>query len=148
MQYKHGNLEICVIVAMTQALVIGKNGALPWRQRSDMRRFRELTLGQSVVMGYCTFEEIIKKTGRPLDGRKNYVVTRRHTNEVRAVGATPVGRPLEPVVSTWAAAKNLFVSGGQQVYTVALPWAERLFVTLIEADIEGDAHFPKINTTK
>ena len=145
MSHVPGRLDICIIVAMTPTLVIGKDGKLPWKLTSDLTRFRNRTMGHDVVMGYNTFGEIIERRGKPLEGRRNFVVTHRHADEVRRLGATPVQSALEPAPQTWAASRELFVLGGKRVFEEALPYADRMLITMVEANIDGDVYFPLYN---
>ena len=137
-----GRLNLCIIAAMTPDRVIGKNGALPWKLKSDLKRFRELTLGHDVVMGYYTFHEILERLGKPLELRRNFVVTRRHRQAVLGSGAIPVESVLEPLAKSWDAGKELFVLGGSSVFQAALPYVDRMFLTLVDAYIAGGIHFP------
>jgi dihydrofolate reductase len=143
-----GRLERCIIVAMTPQGVIGKDGKLPWHLPSDLQRFRRLTLGHSVVMGYRTFKEIVERKGKPLEGRDNYVLTRKHKRAVHNLGATPVSGVFEPIGQTWARAQELFIIGGRSAFEEALPHADRFYLTIVDADIRGDVFFPELNMAK
>jgi dihydrofolate reductase len=124
---------ITLIAAMAQNRVIGHNGKLPWRLAEDLRRFRELTWGKSILMGRRTFESI----GRPLPGRHNIVVSSR---ALSFPGCTVV-KTLEEALA-WAAQEELMVIGGASIYAALLPKATRLYLTLIHADYVGDTFFP------
>ncbi len=124
---------ITLIAAMAQNRVIGQNGKLPWQLPEDLRRFRALTLGKSILMGRRTFESI----GRPLPGRHNIVVTSRAGN---FPGCTVV-KTLEEGLAC-AASEELMVIGGASVYAALLPKAMRLHLTLIHASYPGDTFFP------
>jgi dihydrofolate reductase len=134
-------MDIALIVAMTDAGVIGKHNALPWRLPEDLARFKQLTMGHAILMGRKTFDSI----GRALPGRKNIVLTRDAAYQKSEVS----------VVHAWdnalAAARSmpppLFVIGGAEIFKQALtkPELSRIYFTLIHADIDGDAFFPLMN---
>lgn len=138
-----GRLNRIIVAAMTADRVIGKGGKMPWYIPSDLKRFKELTTGHGVVMGYTTFAQDLG--GKPLPNRTNYVVTRRHEKEVRAVGAIPLDNVVGDLTDKWVSGKECFVIGGTQIYEAALPLADRMCITMVEAHIDGDAHFPDIN---
>ncbi|MCC7500817.1 dihydrofolate reductase [Candidatus Nomurabacteria bacterium] len=145
MTEKPVRLDICIIAAMTPSGVIGRSGTLPWRMPSDLQRFRHLTLGHSVVMGYKTFAEIIARRGAPLTERINYVVTNHHVDQVRQSGATPLRTLYGGVADTWLNAKEYYIIGGRSLYEEALSRADRMLLTIIEADVVGDVYFPTID---
>lgn len=126
---------VSVIAAVAANGVIGRDNALPWRLPEDLKRFRALTLGHPVIMGRKTFESI----GRPLPGRRNIVVTRNA--EYKAEGGETAAS-LAAALAACAGAEEVFVIGGAQLYGEALACAERLYLTEIRAEFEGDAHFP------
>ena len=129
--------RLTLIAAIARNGVIGKGNALPWHLPEDLRRFKALTTGQAVIMGRKTWDSLPAKF-RPLPNRLNIVVTRNR--DYRAEGATVVGS-LDAAIH---ASQTLtpFVIGGAELYAHALPLAQRLELTEIDADIEGDAHFP------
>lgn len=124
--------------------VIGRNNGLPWskRLRPDMQRFKQLTLGNPVIMGHRTQESIDPKHW-PLEGRDNFVVSRDPKLELTgATVANSVFRALEAAKSI-SNGREIFVIGGQQVYRFAMPQAKRLYLTLVEEDVPGDTFFPE-----
>jgi len=131
-------LKLTIVAAMAGNGVIGRGGTLPWHLPDDLRRFKSLTLGRPVLMGRRTFESI----GRPLPGRRNLVLTR---------GGTALPPGVEPVDSVpaalalCAAASEVCVIGGAEVYRQALPHATHLELTLVHAAPEGDVHFPPLD---
>jgi dihydrofolate reductase len=145
---------ITLVVAVAQNGVIGRNGDMPWRLSSDLKRFKALTMGAPVIMGRKTFESI----GRPLPGRLNIVVTRDY--DWAADGAMRVGS-LDAAVELAAAhldsaepdpaepeadlPDEVFVIGGGEIYAQAMGLADRLCVTHVLADIGGDTRFPQID---
>lgn len=123
---------IKMIVARSKNGVIGRDGALPWHLRNDLRFFRSVTEGHTVVMGRRTFQAI----GRPLPNRLNLVLTRNRA--FRAEGVLVVHSPEEAIA---AARGDLFVIGGREVYEAFLPYAGEIFVTVVDAELEGDTYF-------
>jgi dihydrofolate reductase len=137
------DIAVAIIAAVARNGVIGADGAMPWRLSSDLRRFKALTLGHPVVMGRRTFESI----GRPLPGRTNIVISRRPDFAPEgAVVVASLEAALEEARRTAAAAgvDTLFVIGGGEIYRAALPHADRLLITHVDAAPEGDTRFPAI----
>jgi dihydrofolate reductase len=126
---------VSLIVAMDRNRVIGAGRRLPWHIPEDLKRFRRLTLGHHVVMGRKTWESI----GRPLPGRTNIVLTRQPG--FRAEGAHVVSC-LDDALRLAAGDMEVFVIGGAQIYALALPCADRAYVTEIDAAFSGDVWFP------
>lgn len=126
---------LSVIVAMSENRVIGRAGRLPWRLAADLRRFKRLTMGHHLIMGRKTFEAI----GRLLPGRTTIVVTRQAG--YRAAGALVAGS-LAEACQLAGGDDEAFVVGGGELYRQALPQAERLYLTLVHAHVEGDTFFP------
>ncbi|CAL95814.1 dihydrofolate reductase [Azoarcus olearius] len=129
--------SLTFVVAIASNGVIGRNNALPWRLKADLAHFKAVTLGHPIVMGRKTWESL----GRPLPGRRNMVVTRNA--DYRAIGAEVFATP-EAAVNA-VAEGPLFVIGGAQLYKELLPMADRLLITEVLADVEGDAYFPPFN---
>lgn len=129
---------ISIIAAVANNGVIGVNNTLPWHLPEDLKRFRALTMGHHIVMGRKTFESL----GRLLPGRTTLIVSRNSDYEVS--GAL-VARSLKEAVSRCKGDEEVFVIGGAQLYREALPVAHRLYLTEIDADFEGDVHFPEID---
>ena len=127
--------RIALIAAVAQNGVIGTHNRLPWRLPDDVRRFRALTTGHSIIMGRKTWESI----GRPLPERQNIVVTRQR--DFRPPGAQVAGS-LEAALDLAALPEPVFVIGGEALYRAALPLAGLLYLTEIQRDFEGDARFP------
>ena len=127
-----------LIVAVAANGVIGVRNALPWHLPADLRHFKATTMGCPVIMGRRTFESI----GRPLPGRTNIVVTRRAA--YAAQGCVVVGS-LAAAGAAAAGAQEVFVIGGGELYAEALHAADRLYVTEIHAEFDGDARFPAVD---
>ena len=123
---------ITLVVAAADNGVIGRDGAIPWRLPEDMKRFKALTLGHTVVMGRKTWDSLPPKN-RPLPGRRNLVVTRdAHWHADGAERVTLDGA---------LAGGNVFIIGGAEIYRAVLATADRIELTEVHGDIAGDAHF-------
>lgn len=131
------------IAAMARNRVIGQDNGLPWQLPGDLKFFKAMTLGKPVVMGRKTFQSI----GRPLPGRPNIVVTRDPAFAAEGVHiARDIGTALELAarLARETGAEEVMVIGGADIYAQALPRLDRLYLTEIDAEIAGDAHFPEI----
>lgn len=135
-------MPLHLIYARAANGVIGKNNALPWHLPEDMAHFKQLTQGCPVIMGRKTWESLPPRF-RPLPGRTNIVVTRQHGWQ--ADGARRAASLPEALVQSGAGSNTVWVIGGAQIYAEALPLAERLEVTEIDQDFEGDAHAPALD---
>lgn len=126
-----------IIVAIGHGGVIGVDNKLPWRQSEDLKRFKKLTMGHALVMGRKTFDSI----GRPLPGRQNIVISRNADYSAEGIVVCP------DLASACAAAESerAFVIGGAQIYSLVLPQAERLYLTHVHCEVEGDAFFPPVD---
>ena len=138
---------LSVIVARSRNGVIGRDGDMPWRLSSDLKRFKALTLGKPIIMGRTTWESLPKK---PLPKRQNIIVTRQ--SDYEAEGAYLVSSPERAIAMAKAMARTagldeVFVIGGATLYTAMLAQADRLYLTEIEAEIEGDTFFPDFDET-
>ncbi len=139
-------MTVTIHVAIAENGVIGREGGLPWRLSTDLQRFKADTMGKPIVMGRKTWESFPR---RPLPGRMNIVVTRNET--YRADGAT-VAASLEQALALAAdhnrntgGGDDICVIGGGEIYRQAMPLADRLDVTHVQARIEGDTVFPDID---
>ncbi|HAF56275.1 MAG TPA: diacylglycerol kinase [Thauera sp.] len=130
--------EIVIVAALARNGVIGRDNGLPWRLKADLQHFRALTMGHPILMGRNTWVSL----GRPLPGRRNMVVTR--DTSFQAAGAE-VFRSPEAAIAAASDAERIFVIGGAQLYGTLLPLADRLVLTEVWADVEGDAHFPLLD---
>ena len=131
--------DISIIVAMARNRVIGAKGAIPWHLPNELKRFKAITMGHHLIMGRRTWESI----GRPLPGRTSIVVTRQRG--YRAPGAV-VAHSFNEAIARCGGDDEIFVIGGAELYAEALPRATRLYLTLVEADVEGDTWMPKLDS--
>ncbi len=130
--------HITLIAAVARNGVIGAGNALLWRLPEDQQHFRRTTLKHPVIMGRKTWDSLPARF-RPLPGRTNIVVTR---NAAWQAEGAQVAHSLEEALSLAGPCAEVFVIGGEQLYTAALPWAQRLVLTEIDRDFEGDTQFP------
>lgn len=129
---------VSLIVAMSENRVIGKDGGLPWRLPDDLKHFKQLTVDHTVVMGRKTFDEI----KRPLDNRRNVVISRKPDFQPHGVTVVP---SLKEALALGATESEVFVIGGGEIFSLALPRADRLYLTIVHAHIEGDTYFPEFD---
>jgi dihydrofolate reductase len=133
-------MRIALVVAVARNGVIGRDGGLAWKISDDLKRFREITLGKPVIMGRKTFDSI----GRPLPGRVNIVVTR---SEAPIDGVTLAASVEEALrLGAEAAAhldtEEICVIGGAEIYAATLALASRIYLTEVEAEVDGNVRFP------
>ena len=119
------------VVAMAANGVIGRDGGLPWRLPDDLKRFKAITMGKPLLMGRRTFESL----GRPLPGRENVVLTR---DKAWSADGVRVVHSLDEALAAAAGAEELMVIGGAEIYALAWPRLDRLELTEVHADVEGD----------
>lgn len=142
--------KVSIVAAMGRGKlrnrVIGKDNKLLWHIPDDLKRFKALTLGHPVILGRKTFESILSALGKPLPGRTNIVITRDagylhegalivHSLEEALAKARELDR------------EEVFIGGGTQIYEQALPYADKLYLTLIDDEKEGDSFFPPYEET-
>jgi dihydrofolate reductase len=132
---------ISLIVAMAQNGVIGRENSLPWRLPQDLKRFRAFTLGKPILMGRKTFESI----GQPLPGRTNLVLTRDRSWSAHGV---IVVHSVEEALTQAGSSDELVAIGGAEIYRLVLPFARRIYLTHVHADVPGDITFPEFDPTQ
>ena len=130
--------RVSLIVAMAKNRVIGVNNTLPWHLPADLKHFKVLTMGHHIVMGRKTYESI----GKPLPGRTSVVVTRNSNYTPQGV---IVVNSLEAAVSACGNDEEVFVVGGAELYRQGIKFADRIYLTEIDAEISGDAYFTEFN---
>lgn len=131
--------KISLIAAMADNGVIGIENQLPWKLPSDMKWFRQHTLGKPIIMGRKTFESF---GGRALPERHNIVITRDHEYTLEHAS---VAHSIDEALSIAGEVNEIMIIGGASFYEQMLPQADRLYLTFVHADIEGDAWFPEID---
>ena len=133
-------MKLCIIVAMSCNQVIGRDGKIPWHLPQDLKRFKTLTMGHPIIMGRKTHESI----GRVLPGRTNVVLTR---NAQYSSAGTKVFNSLDAALAKLNDDHDQgFIIGRAAVYREALPRVDRVYLTLIEEEIQGDTFFPQLPT--
>ena len=130
-------MSLSIIVAMTDDRVIGRDNTLPWRLPDDLKRFKAITMGHPIIMGRRTFESI----GKPLPGRRNIVVT-----SGPAIAGVQTATSLANALALCPESEGeRFVIGGARLFAEALTAADKIYLTLVHADIPGDVRFPPLN---
>ena len=129
---------ISIIVAHSKNMAVGKANSLVWHLPDDLKRFKRLTTGHPIIMGRKTYQSI----GRPLPGRTNIVVTRDKNLEIP--GCIVVHSAVEAIEKAKEFdRKEIFIIGGAEIYKETLPLADRLYVTKVDMNVDGDAFFPE-----
>lgn len=128
---------ISIIAAVSQNGVIGNNNQLPWRLPDELRYFKEKTLHKPIIMGRKTFESLAK----PLPNRRNMVIS----SQLLATSGIEVFGGLTKAIDACADAEEIMIIGGATLYQAALPMADKLYLTVVDCEIEGDTAFPDWN---
>jgi len=137
-------MKIVLIAAFAQNRVVGINNTLPWHLPEDLKYFKRTTSGKAIIMGRKTYDSI----GRPLPNRTNIVISRNsdfQADGVRVVASLEAAIELAKEVNFINDVKEVMIIGGASIYEAALPIADRLYLTHVHAEIEGDAYFPEVN---
>jgi dihydrofolate reductase len=130
-------MVISIIAAMAENRVIGRGNEMPWDIPSELQQFKERTMGHPVIMGRKTFESI----GHPLPGRKNIIIS---CQQKFAPEGCIVVRDLQAAIAAGEGASEVFICGGEAVFREAMPLADRIYLTIIDEEFDGDAFFPEI----
>nr|AIA15573.1 Dihydrofolate reductase [uncultured bacterium] len=144
-------LNVAIVVAMDKNRLIGKSGDLPWNIPEDRKRFKDLTMGHAVIMGRKTFESILKYIHKPLPGRTNIIVTR---DQSYTADGCIVCHTLEDALkkATKIEEQNpnpeVHIGGGAELYKQVLPFVDKLYLSIVEGDYQGDAYFPDYSMFK
>ena len=139
-------MKLALIWAMANNRTIGRNNALPWHLPEDLKYFKRTTLGKPIIMGRKTWDSI----GRPLPGRTNIVISR---DPAFALEGVKVVSSLQAAIAVAKAEverneiEEAVVIGGAEIYALALPMADRLYLTQVHAEVDGDAFFPPFDTS-
>ncbi len=139
-------VKLSIIVAMANNRAIGKDNKLLWHLPEDLQYFKRITMGKPIIMGRKTFESI----GRPLPSRLNIVVTRQTDwlhDGVRVVNSIDEGMQVAEAQVLLDGVDEVMMIGGAELYQATLPQADRLYLTRVDADLEGDAFFPEVDET-
>ena len=128
---------ISIIVAIARNYTIGSANSMPWHLPEDFRHFKQVTMGKAVIMGRKTYESI----GRPLPGRRNIVITR---NADLRIEGCEMATSLDEAIALCDPTEENFIIGGGEIYRQAMPIADKLYITHIDAEFEGDTRFPNI----
>lgn len=130
-------MRLSLIAALASNNVIGRDNQVPWRLSTDLKRFKALTMGHHLIMGRKTYDSV----GRPLPGRITVVITRR--SDWSAPGVT-VAHTIEDALRVASAAgeSEAFLAGGAEIYDLAMHRADRMYLTRVHAEVEGDTVFP------
>lgn len=131
-------MRLSIIVAMSENRVIGRDNQLPWHLPADLKRFKQLTTGHAVIMGRKTFDSI----GKPLPNRRNIIVTR--DRDFRA-GGIDIAHSLDEAIALARHEEEVFIAGGAEIFREAASGADRIYLTLVHANVEGDVFFPDID---
>jgi dihydrofolate reductase len=131
---------VSLVAAMSENRVIGRDGRLPWHLPKDLQFFKKLTVDHTVIMGRKTFDEV----KRPLDNRRNVVITRNPDFHPHGVTVVP---SFQEALALGATEQEVFVIGGGEIFRLALARADRLYLTVVHTTIEGDAFFPPFDAT-
>ena len=133
---------VSFLVALTRKGVMGKDNQLPWHLPEDLKRFRALTMGKPIIMGRKTFDSI----GRALPGRRNIVISRNAALTIPGVDVVGSSREaLALCASMTPIPVEVFVIGGAQIFQDTLLDADKMYLTWVEKDVEGDVYFPQLD---
>jgi dihydrofolate reductase len=139
-------MKLSLVAAVAKNGVIGSKNGLPWYIPEDLKHYKQVTMGHTMVMGRKTFESILKSLGKPLPGRKNVVITRTADYSV------PEGVLVFPNIDSALEAVNddgeVFINGGGEIYNQTIDKVEKLYLTEVHEDKDGDVFFPKYDKTK
>jgi dihydrofolate reductase len=138
------SVPVAMIAAVAENGVIGAGNAIPWRLPTDFAHFKRTTMGKPLIMGRKTFESI----GKPLPGRTNIVVTRQRDYQpdgALVVGSLTAALERAQAIAAADGASEVIVGGGGEIYREAMPLADRLYITHVEAVPEGNVRFPEID---
>ncbi|WP_027339272.1 dihydrofolate reductase [Halonatronum saccharophilum] len=132
-------MNISMIVATDKGGVIGKGNKMPWDIKGDLRYFKEVTTAHPIIMGRKTYQSI----GKALPGRKNFILTRDKSVEIEGcIVFNSLDEALDFIKSV---DDEVFIIGGAKIYSLFLPWANKLYITKIDHSFVGDTFFPKVN---
>jgi dihydrofolate reductase len=129
---------LSIIVAMSQNRVIGRKNIIPWHLPDDLRNFKKITMGSPIIMGRKTFESLSKA----LPGRQNIVIT--HRSDI-VCSDCQLAHSVKEALSFASRAKEVFIIGGESIYQETIQLAEKIYLTSVDVNVNGDTFFPEIN---
>ena len=132
---------ISFLVAVARNGVIGRDNKLPWHLPAELKRFKEISMGKPMLMGRKTYESI----GKPLPHRRNIIITR---NADYGAPGIEVAQSLEEAIEMCGDVPEIVIIGGGEIFKLAMPIADRMYYTVVLADIAGDAYFPEVDWTQ
>ena len=132
-------MNLSIIVAMSKNRVIGKDNKMPWHLSNDLKNFKKITVGKTIVMGRLTYDSI----GKPLPERKNIILSRNLIDSNVFIFDN-----FEEVLNFTKDEDEVFIIGGQDIYSQTIDKVNKLYLTTIDANIEGDKYFPEIDISK
>ena len=128
---------VSIVVAISENHVIGKDNKLLWYLPNDLKHFKEITAGHTILMGRKTFESV----GKPLPKRRNIIITRQDIN----IEGCEVVNSIEAALSLAKDEQEVFITGGAEIYKQSLHLTDRIYLTIVHKKFEGDSFFPEIN---
>lgn len=131
-------MKISLVVAKSKNNVIGKNNQLPWHLPADLKHFKNITMGKPIVMGRKTAESI----GKPLPGRRNIIIS--HNKNFFATGCD-IFHSIDDALKALKSEKEVMIIGGANLYAQMIEKADCIYMTVIDAEFEGDTFFPELN---
>jgi dihydrofolate reductase len=134
---------IAIVAAIANNNVIGKRGALPWYLPEDLKRFKKLTVGHTVIMGRKTYESIVDRLGKPLPDRLNVVISR--SDDFKPAEGVEVFSELKAALAAHQNDEKVFLIGGAQLWEEGIQYTDTLHITHIHQNYDGDVFFPQIN---
>lgn len=134
---------LSLIVAVADNNVIGMDNKMPWYISEDFKHFKEVTLGKPCIMGRKTYESILDQLGKPLPKRVSIVISRSGYNHEGAITATSLEDAIEKAKAE-TEGDEIMIIGGSQIYALALPLADKIYLTRVHQEPEGDAFFPEL----
>ena len=144
-------MKLSLIVALARNHVIGIDNKLPWYLPNDLKYFKQVTMGKAIIMGRKTYESI----GKPLPGRTNIIITRQtdyqppgRTDSVKVVASLQEARDLAENLALINGQDEALIIGGAEIYAQALPLVERMYLTEVHAEVDGDAYFPSFDRSQ
>ncbi|MEN0054714.1 MAG: dihydrofolate reductase [Mucilaginibacter sp.] len=133
-------MTVSIIVAIAKNHAIGKNNQLLWHMPNDLKHFKDVTTGHTVIMGRKTYDSV----GKPLPKRRNIIVTRQAIH----IEGCEVVNSVDAALALCANEEEVFIVGGAEIYKQSLPLTDRIYLTIIDHDFNGDTYFPELNTAE